>query len=357
MVPRPKTELLLNILWWAVCGLLAVAAVVFLLPRLAPFLLGLGLAVVIHPIVGWVSRQSGCSARVSSLFVTLLVLALAVALLWGAGMVLWVQFQRLAEQFPTLWQQEVLPFVRRLGDFSLSLARRFFPNSGHHLGQFSGWVESSLKEWGTTLSSNLMSAFADRLKKLPLFLLTVLFTLMATLMISWDYAKITTFLARQLPPSGVRLLHRVKAILAGSVLRLGRAYGLLFFLTLAELSLGLWLLGIKEFFVVALIIALLDLLPVVGSGLVLGSWSAVVLGSGRIPLGIGLLVLWAVVSLVRAFLEPKIVGGQIGLHPLVTLTAMYFGLRTAGVMGLLAVPLLCMVAVRLQDDGSLKFYK
>ena len=56
-------------------------------------------------------------------------------------------------------------------------------------------------------------------------------------------------------------------------------------------------------------------------------------------------------------MEPKIVGDQIGLHPLVTLTAMYFGLRTAGVAGMLALPLLCLVAVRLQADGSLRFYR
>jgi predicted PurR-regulated permease PerM len=202
-----------------------------------------------------------------------------------------------------------------------------------------------------------VAALAALLKKLPLFLLTVLFTLMTTLMVSWDYAGVTGFLSRQLPPAAVRLLHRIKAILAGSVLRLAKAYLLLFLLTLAELSLGLWLLGVKEFFVAALAIALLDLLPVVGSGLVLGSWSAIVLAGKRIPFGIGLLVLWVTISLVRALLEPKIVGDQIGLHPLVTLTAMYFGLRTAGVMGMLVFPLLCMVAVRLQADGSLKFYK
>lgn len=354
---RPPTGVLLNILWYAVAGILCLAAVIFLLPRLAPFLLGLALAVLIRPVVRWVSRQSGCSSRASSLLVTLFVLALAAALLWGTGMVLWIQCQRLAEQFPALWQQEVLPFVRRLEDFFLGLAQRLFPSGSGQLGQFSGWVESSLKEWGTAFSTGLMSAFADRLKKLPLCLLTVLFTLMATLMISWDYAKVTAFLARQLPPAGIGLLHRIKAILVGSVLRLGRAYGILFLLTLTQLSLGLWLLGVKEFFIVALIIALLDLLPVVGSGLVLGSWSAIVLAKGRISFGVGLLVLWAIVSLVRAFLEPKIVGGQIGLHPLATLTAMYFGLRTAGVMGMLAVPLLCMVAVRLQADGSLKLYK
>lgn len=357
MVRRPKSEVLLNTVWYIATAALGVAAAIFLVPRLIPFLLGLGLAVVIHPAARWVSRQSGCSSRVASLLVALLILALAVALLWGLTTVLWVQCQRLTQQLPALWQQEVLPFLRRLGDLFLNLTQRFFPQSSSLVNGLAQWGETSLKEWSTALSANLMSWLASRLKKLPLFLLTVLFSLIATLMIAWDYSKITEFLARQIPPSGLKLLHRVKAILTGSVLRLVRAYGLLFLLTLAELSLGLWLLGVKEFFVVALVVALLDLLPVVGSGLVLGSWSAVVLAGGRLSFGIGLLVLWGIISLVRAFLEPKIVGSQIGLHPLVTLTAMYFGLRTAGVLGMLALPLLCMVVVRLQADGSLKLYK
>ena len=107
----------------------------------------------------------------------------------------------------------------------------------------------------------------------------------------------------------------------------------------------------------ALVIATVDLLPVLGSGLVLGGWSAVVLAAGDLFLGVGLLILWGIISLVRSFLEPKIVGDHIGLPPLVTLTAMYFGLRLGGVAGMLAVPLLCMVLVRLQADGSLKFYR
>ena len=109
--------------------------------------------------------------------------------------------------------------------------------------------------------------------------------------------------------------------------------------------------------VAALVIATVDLLPVLGSGLVLGSWSAVVLVGGNLFLGIGLLALWGIISLVRSFLEPKIVGDRIGLPPLVTLTAMYFGLRLGGVAGLLTVPILCMVLVRLQADGSLRIYK
>lgn len=357
MTHGKKAELLLSIIWYCTVGGLVLAGVWFLLPRLAPFLLGTGMAVVIHPAAAALSKRMPWANRLSAIVVVLLVFGLSVFLLWGAGLLVWVQAGRLLHQLPDLWQQDVLPFLQGLGDLAFRLARRFLPDSISQLDRLGALAETSLQEWVAALSSGAMSLLGRWLKKLPLFFVSVLFTLMTTLMVSWDYSKVTNFLAGLLPPRGVHLLHRVKGILAGSVLRLARAYGLLFLLTLGELCLGLWLLGVKEFFVAALAIAVLDLLPVVGSGLVLGSWSAVVLAGGRFSFGIGLLVLWGIISLVRTFLEPKIVGDQIGLHPLVTLTAMYFGLRTAGVVGMLTVPLICMVAVRLQADGSIRFYR
>jgi len=357
MTHQRRAELLLSIVWYGAAIGIVLAAIWFLLPRLTPFLLGTGLAVLIHPAAVKLSAAIHGNSRFSSLAVVLLLLVLAAFLLWGIGLLVWVQAGRMLQHLPELWQQDILPFLQGVGDLFLRLTERFFPGSTQHFDHLGSLAEASLQEWVTTFSSKAMSLMVRWMKKLPLFLVSVLFTLMTVLMVSWDYPKITEFIARQLPPHGVHLLHRIKEILTGSVLRLARAYGLLFLLTLAELSLGLWLLGVDEFFVAALVIAVLDLLPVVGSGLVLGSWSAVVLAGGRFPFGIGLLVLWAIISLVRTFLEPKIVGDQIGLHPLVTLTAMYFGLRSAGVAGMLAVPLMCMIAVRLQADGSLKIYR
>lgn len=356
MEQHKKLELLLNIIWYAALGGAVLVGVRFLLPGLAPFFVGLGLAVLVHPLAGWLHRKLHLSSRAANLGMALLCLAALAAVAWGLGLVVWVQLQRLLHQLPDLWRQ-LLPFLQGASNFLSDLAERFLPGSGSSFSGLGQWAETALQEWGAGLSAKAMLAVGHWLKGLPMLLLTVTFTLITALMISWDYKAVTGFLARQLPPRGVRLLHRVKHILTGSVLQLARAYGLIYLITLAELSLGLWLLGVGEFFVVALVIATVDLLPVLGSGLVLGGWSAVVLAGGDLFLGVGLLILWGIISLVRSFLEPKIVGDHIGLPPLVTLTAMYFGLRLGGVAGMLAVPLLCMVLVRLQADGSLKIYR
>jgi len=356
MSQRKKPELLINLIWYAALGAAIVAGVHFLLPGLVPFLAGLGLAVLLHPLAGWFHRRLHLSPRMAGVTVAMLSLAALAALLWGLGLVAWVQLQRLLHQLPDFWQQLIF-FLQGASNFFTGLAEGFLPGSGSSFSGLGQWAEASLQEWGTELSARVVSAMGHWIKGLPMLLLSVVFTLITALMISWDYKAVTGFLARQLPPRGVKLLHRIKHILTGSVLQLAKAYGLIYLITLAELSLGLWLLGVGEFFVVALVIATVDLLPVLGSGLVLSGWSVVVLTQGNFFLGVGLLILWGIISLVRSFLEPKIVGDHIGLPPLVTLTAMYFGLRLGGVTGMLAFPLLCMVLVRLQADGSLKLYQ
>ena len=93
-------------------------------------------------------------------------------------------------------------------------------------------------------------------------------------------------------------------------------------------------------FVMAFLIALVDIIPVLGTGTVLIPWAVVSLLTGKVGLGIGLLITYAVVLVIRQILEPKLVSGQIGLPPIVTITSMYVGTKIVGVFGFFIVPLL-----------------
>ena len=135
----------------------------------------------------------------------------------------------------------------------------------------------------------------------------------------------------RLPPLGRRLR------------RLGRQYLraclLLGLLTFTQTFIGLALLRVPYAFVLAFFIAVVDFLPLLGTGVILIPWAAVSLLLGEIKLGIGLLVLYAVTSVVRQILEPKLIGEGLGLHPLLSLAAMYTGLKLFGVWGMILAPL------------------
>ncbi len=126
-----------------------------------------------------------------------------------------------------------------------------------------------------------------------------------------------------------------------------KAQGILALTSFGLSALGLLVLGVEPALLAAGGIALVDALPVLGSGAVLVPWALVVLLLGDLPLGLGLLVLYAGLTVTRSLLEPRLVGRQAGLPPLLALVSMYAGFRLLGVGGLILAPLGAMVAWQL----------
>ena len=111
---------------------------------------------------------------------------------------------------------------------------------------------------------------------------------------------------------------------------------------------GLYLLkvigmDIKYPLLIALAIGFVDALPILGSGTVMVPWAIISALNGDLKLGISIIVLWIIMSVVRQFLEPKIVSGKIGIHPIFTLIAMYTGFKLIGVMGMLVGPIVLII--------------
>ena len=139
---------------------------------------------------------------------------------------------------------------------------------------------------------------------------------------------------------------KIKNILFGSVLKLGKGYLILSSITFAALFLGLLLLRVENSFGIALIIALADALPVIGTGTIMVPWAVVAVLLGNYYFGIGLAVLFILVVILRNFLEPKIIGKQIGINSLFTLVAMFLGLKVLGIWGLFLFPIILIVTIQ-----------
>ncbi len=131
-----------------------------------------------------------------------------------------------------------------------------------------------------------------------------------------------------------------------------RAYVLLGFFTFLEVFIGLSVLGIRYAFLLAWLIALVDFLPLLGTGVVLIPWGVISLLLGEYRVGVGLIILYVICTLLRQLMEPKFIGRGLGLHPLVSLVAMYVGLRFFGILGMLVVPLLVAALGSLLPEPS-----
>lgn len=199
-------------------------------------------------------------------------------------------------------------------------------------------------------------------KNIPSALIGIVIGIVAWIFFTKDYDRIVAFIRLQLPAGKKNMLGEIKQIFSKTVLKMFRAYGLIMLITFLELFLGfsiLRLLGIMEnnyAVLIAAAIAIFDILPVAGSGGILIPWALVSLILGNIPQAIGLVVIYVVISVIRQYIEPKIVGDSLGVHPLVTLAGLYFGLKLFGFLGMFIVPITVMTIKAFNDAGRIHLY-
>ncbi|MBO4537465.1 MAG: AI-2E family transporter, partial [Erysipelotrichaceae bacterium] len=117
-----------------------------------------------------------------------------------------------------------------------------------------------------------------------------------------------------------------------------RSYGIIILLTCVELTIGFLVLGIGSPFTLGLIVSLVDILPILGTGTVLIPWGIILLILGNMK-GIGILVLYLIITVIRQFVEPRLVGANLGLSPIVSLVVMVIGLQLFGLPGMIGLPL------------------
>ena len=218
------------------------------------------------------------------------------------------------------------------------------------LGESLYKLPAALSQWGLELVARTAQASPD----------TLLFAVTAgigTYFASASYPQLTAFLAAQIPAGLRRRFSGVGGDLKGSFGGWLRAQLILMLMTFFELLIGFLLLHVRGAPVIAAVTALVDALPVFGTGTVLVPWAAYCLLSGAAARGVGLLICWGVTNLVRSCAQAKLLGDQIGLDPLASLTAIYIGWRVKGVIGMLLFPLILVTLCQLNDRGVIRLWK
>ncbi len=191
------------------------------------------------------------------------------------------------------------------------------------------------------------------LAMLPESLLFLAVMGIASFFILKDRYLIRTFILGLLPEKTRIRVRNIVGELLTTFMRFIRAYGILILCTMVLTSVGLWLLNIPFAFSAGVLAGLLDIMPVVGPGLLFLPWAVLAIILGNTYMGIGVLGVYLVTSFVRNVLEPKVLGGSIGLHPLVSLMALYIGLKVAGLWGMILLPVSLAIIVTLFRIGVL----
>ena len=214
-------------------------------------------------------------------------------------------------------------------------------------------LSDALSSLISSITGALPTAAAAILAKIPEFFLFLIVTVISTFYFSMDRDFLSESLASILPDSWSASLPTLKARISGALRGYVKAYLLIMLMTFCEIFLGLSILGVNYAFILSMIIAVVDILPILGAGTVIVPWAVFSLLTSNYKLGIGLLAIYAIISIIRQIAEPKIVGTSLGLHPLATLASIYISVKFIGISGIIIGPIVALLICNIfKGDGS-----
>lgn len=352
---------------WASIAICASAAGVFvwlggrvIVLYLLPFVLAWMLSLCLTPLAERIARKLHCSPKICSILLFTAVLCLTVFLIGASVNRLLAELQGFLTR---LLEKEALSdatLTEKNDYFQTAVSKIKFlerfagsRNGSVFRERFNQMVGEALAEAIASVSAEIPRVAARMISGMPSVLLFVGVTVIAGFYFCVDRRGIEEGLLSLLP-KGIR--QRIPVWSAGikrASFRYLRAYLWLLLLTFLELFIGFGILRVEYAFLLAVLIAVVDLLPVLGVGTVLIPWAVIELFNRNIRLGIGLLILYGTVSVLHQILEPKLVGKSLGLHPLLTLMAGYVGYRAFGFLGMAIAPfvaLLCKSLLRVRAE-------
>ncbi len=329
----------------------------YLLKPLLPFLVAWVIAMAVRPAVHRICKRTKLPKKLVSsaavLFVFLLVIGLT-AILCG----------RLATELRGLSDDLMSDAADTVGDLldSVEGLTGQLPFWDHiddpeAAEQVKKTVTSMIEDAVGRFSAKVSEAFMDVVAALPGVVLFAVVTVAATFYMGIDVTEINAFIARQLPHSSRHYLFEAKAKLMKAGMNYVKAYLMLLLMTFVQLLIGFYVLKIPYALTLATLIALIDILPVLGVGTVLVPWAVVLLVKGNVYTGVGLLLMFAIIWVIRQITEPRLVGKSVGLSPLVTLLVMYAGYHFMGFGGLFVFPLVMILLKNLHDIGILRLWR
>lgn len=363
-----KKNFIINIVYFAVILGLFYCFMKYAFWLLFPFMFGFFVAMALQKPVRKITEKTPIKKGLASALCVLLVLAAIIAVisligvkivseLKGLFQLLSAQLQNLPEFIKTM-ESEIVGTLHFLPDSLEQSASAGVHNFFSRL--MSADAGSSIDL--SFLSSPLMGVW-NTAKQIPTILVGTIVAIIACCFMTADYDRITGFIKRQLSTKHKHSLHRAKAIMFSSLGKMFKAYLLIMLITFTEICVGLTFLKLIKVYTggyivaIAIVVAIVDIIPILGTGTVLIPWGIYSLIVGDIGFGIGILAVYGIITVIRQVIEPKLVAGQLGLPPVVTVIGMFIGLQLFGFVGLFLVPLTVILVKLLNDEGVIHIWK
>ncbi len=362
-----KKNFIINIIYAVVIIALFYLFFKYAFGTLFPFLLAIAVAMMLQKPVNFITKKTPIKRGLASVFCVLLSFFALISLFILLG--IWAGSELKGFIDYIIIQLEDIPaFIQKIQDY-LANGLSFLPDKvenaitgfiGDKLSQlFDGSAKPSLDF--SALSTPLLSIL-DTAKAIPTTLVSFLVATIACCFMTSDYKTLRRIILGIFTPDTREKIIRAKNLLIPSLGKMAKAYGKIIIITFCEISLGLGLLtllGIFDsgyIFIIALAIALIDIVPVLGTGTVLGPWALISLLNGDYAMAIGLVVMYVCITVIRQIIEPKLVAAQLGIPAFLMVIAMFFGTKLFGFIGLFLLPITLVMLKLLNDEGIITLF-
>lgn len=335
--------------------ILAFLFFVFIIPKFLlffmPFVIGWIISSIANPLVKYLEGKFKIIRKHISFLIIIFVLGIIIFLSYFSLLKLYSEITELISNLPEIYSNLSKEFIR-LED-SLYNILEFLPNS----------IRYNLLDLGENISDYLSSlilsiglptviATGNIAKNLPSFLINIIITILSSYFFIVDRDNILDFINSLVPKSLEKNISLIKLNLKKVLGGYFKAQFQLMLIVLVIIIIGFFILGINYIFLLSVIIGLLDFLPIFGSGGILIPWSIFSLLSGDTRLGLGLILIYGIIQLVRQVLQPKLIGDSVGISPLATLFLIFIGFKIGGLLGLLIALPLGLIFYNLYKEGA-----
>lgn len=337
---------------------------------LFPFLAAIAVAMILQRPVNFISRKTPIKRGLASVFCVLLAFFAVIALLVLIG--IWAGSELKGFINYIIIQMEDIPaFIGKIQGY-IANGLSFLPDKlENSITSFVGDKLSSFLDAPQNPSNGGMNidfaalstpllGLIDTAKAIPTTIVSILVAVIACCFMTSDYKTLRNLVLGIFRPETREKIVRAKNLLVPSLGKMAKAYGIIIAITFSELSLGLGLLkllGIYDggyIFIIALIIALIDIVPVLGTGTVLVPWAVISLFNGEYSMALGIIIMYVCITVIRQIIEPKLVASQLGIPAFLMIIAMFLGTKLFGFIGLFLLPITLVMIKLLNDDGIIK---
>ena len=363
-VIRDRRDFVINFLYFSICIGLFYFLVNYAFGYIFPFIFATVLAVFLQGPVRKISKKLHIKAHgaISTILVLFIVLCIVGALVGIISSVIG-EVKEFADFFFTRFKSvnDIIVVVEEwANETALKLPKGIGVSASAYITDFFNKLKTDNLDtfnFDMGMLSAPLSGAWDIVKGVPSFMLSIVVTIISSVFITSEYDFIRDMILGMLSEEKGRRLVRAKKTVVQGMGKIVKAYVTIMLITFTEVFLGLNLMKVLGVYsggyipVIAFITCVVDIIPVLGTGTVLIPWAVFNMITGDFGLGIGLVVLYAIITVLRQILEPKLVANQAGLPSIVTIMAMFLGAKLFGAFGVILTPLTIIILKLMYDEG------